>query len=67
MKSIDDVRNNLIDTLYSINLDKLSVFELKAYAEVMKIAADTRSNDYFETLVDKFSSSLQIPSTADMK
>jgi len=56
MKSIENVKNSLIDTLSSIDLDKLSIYDLKIYAEIMKITAETKENDYFESLVEKFSS-----------
>lgn len=55
MKSIEDVKNNLINTLTSIDLNKLSIFDLKTYAEIMKITAETKESEYFDSLIEKFS------------
>lgn len=61
MKSIENIKNNLIDTLSGIDLDKLSLFDLKAYAEIMKITAETKEGDYFDSIVEKFSSMSTAP------
>lgn len=72
MKSIENIKNGVIDALSSIDLDKLSIYDLKTYAEIMKITAETKEADYLDTLVEKFSavSNAQLPAAktiADMK
>lgn len=50
--SIEEVKNDLLQTLHSIDKDKLSIFDLKVYAETVKIASEIQAKSYAEALAE---------------
>lgn len=69
---ISKLKEELISTVGSIDKDKLSLYDLKVYAEILKIVSDTHANGYEEILM-KSLEALNTPSPikpltiADMK
>lgn len=54
--NIEHIKNDLLRTLDSINKDKLSLYDLKTYAEIVKTVAEINAKDYMDKLVDAMSS-----------
>lgn len=68
---VEQAKKDLLDTMASIDKDKLSLPELKLYAETLKIVADIQSKSYIEYLASLTTSgfgSTNKPATiSDMK
>lgn len=69
---IVDLKNELIETLGDINKNKLSLYDLKVYAEILKIVSDTHANGYEEVLMKSLEclntpTTFKHPTIADMK
>lgn len=70
---IIDLKNELIETLGGINKDKLSLYDLKTYAEILKIISDTHANGYEEVLMKSLEclntppATFKYPTIAEMK
>lgn len=71
--NIEHIKNDLLRTLDSINKDKLSLYDLKTYAEIVKTVSEINTKDYMDKLVDAMSSvstgfnGPKAPTVADMK
>lgn len=71
--NIEHIKNDLLRTLESINKDKLSLYDLKTYAEIIKTVAEINSKDYMEKLIETMSTAStgfngsKTPTVADMK
>lgn len=53
--NIDQAKNELIDTMTSIDKGKLSLTDLRLYAETLKIISDIQPKSYAEMLAETFS------------
>ena len=49
-------RDNLAKTLSEIDKDKLSLHELKTYAEILKVVSEIQIGNYFDKLTEMFKS-----------
>lgn len=71
--NIEQIKSDLLETLGSINKDKLSLYDLKTYAEIVKIISETNNKDYMDKLVESMSTvssgfnGPKVPIVADMK
>ncbi len=69
---VQDIKNGILDTLDSIDMDKLSICDLKTYAEILKIVSDTRTDDleaFWKKAMDTIntSSGYKYPTISEMK
>lgn len=71
--NIEHMKNDLLRTLDSIDKEKLSLYDLKTYAEIVRIAAEINSKDYMDKIIETMSTvstgfnAPKIPIVADMK
>lgn len=69
--TIEELRNSLLETLNSMNRDKLSLPDLKLYADILKTISEIQTKSYFETLTDTMCSAvgygLKSPTISDLK
>lgn len=56
MVDVETIKSEILETLHGINKDNLSIYDLKTYAEILKITSEAQDKKYFDTLVEKFSS-----------
>lgn len=52
---IEQVKKGLLKTLDSIDREKLSLYDLRTYAEIVKIASEIQTKNYMDTLVESMS------------
>lgn len=67
--TIEEARNDLLKTLESMDKDKLSLSELKIYAETLKIASEVQVktfSDYFASL-SSCATGIKQPTVSDLK
>lgn len=50
--SIEQIKKDLLQTLHSINKNKLSIYDLKVYAETVKLASEIQTKSYAESLAE---------------
>lgn len=55
--NIEEAKNNLLATIDSIDRDKLSLLDLKTYAETLKIISEIQTKSFSE-YISQFSSGL---------
>lgn len=68
--TIEEARNNLLETLESINKDKLSLPDLKLYSEILKTASEIQVksfSDYYSQLSTMVCSGYKSPTLSEMK
>lgn len=68
--NIEQAKQDLIDTLQSLDKDKLSLSDLKLYAEILKTTSEIASKNYFEYLADSVGfghSTYKPPVVSEMK
>lgn len=53
MSDVERIKSDIFKTLESIDKGKLSLYDLKTYAEIFKITAETKEEEYFNSLVKK--------------
>ncbi len=53
-KSITDLKNDLLNTLDSIDKEKLSLPDLQLYASVLKSVSEITEKPYMDTLIQSF-------------
>lgn len=67
---IKEVRDNLLDTLTDIDKDKLSLPELKLYAEILKTISEVQVKSFSEYIADMQSGmacTFNAPKVSEMK
>lgn len=69
--TIEEAKNNLISTLDSLNKDKLSLFELRTYADILKTVSEIQTKNYTEVISEMFSQTggfaAKAPTVLDLK
>lgn len=69
--NIATAKENLLKTLESIDKDKLSLIDLKTYAEILRIVSDIQEKSYIDTITGMLSTSngfgCHIPAVSDLK
>lgn len=73
--NIEQAKKDLLRTMESIDKDKLSLSDLRLYADTLKIVSEIQTKNYMDALVENFSnsccsgfnSSYKIQTVADMK
>lgn len=69
--NIATAKENLLKTLESIDKDKLSLIDLKTYAEILRIVSDIQDKNYLDTITGLFSTGSgfgpHIPAVSDLK
>lgn len=69
--NIATAKENLLKTLESIDKDKLSLLDLKTYAEILRIISDIQEKSYLDTITGLFSTGggfgPPIPAVSDLK
>ena len=53
--NIEEAKKNLLKTMESIDKDKLSLMELKSYAEPTKVVSEIQAKSYAEMLAESMS------------
>lgn len=53
--SIENLKEDLLKTLNSIDKDKLSLPDLKMYADILKTVSEIQEKSYFETMTSMLS------------
>lgn len=48
--TVERLKQDLVDTLDSLNKDQMDLCSLKEYAEIVKIVSETKGKDYIEIL-----------------
>ena len=56
--TIEQAKNNLIDTLESMDKNKLSLGDLQIYAHILKTISEIESKSYVESLAELFSANM---------
>lgn len=68
---IATAKENLLKTLESIDKDKLSLVDLRTYAETLRIISDIQEKSYMDTITGLLSSgngfAPHIPAVSDLK
>lgn len=68
---VEQAKNDLLETMASIDKDKLSLYDLKLYAETLRIVSETQSKGYMEYLAglatSGFGSTYNPATISDMK
>ncbi len=54
--NIEHIKNDLLRTLDGIDKEKLSLCDLKIYAEIVKTVSEVQEKDHLEKLVEAMSS-----------
>ncbi len=71
--NIEHIKDDLLKTLDSIDKEKLSLYDLKVYAEIVKTVADISEKGYMEKMVETMSSvshgfsGPKVPTVSDLK
>ncbi len=71
--NIEHIKNDLLRTLDGINKEKLSLYDLKAYAEIVKTVSEIQEKGYMDKLVDAMSNvstgfnGTKAPTVSDLK
>ncbi len=71
--NIVTIKNDLLKTLDGIDKEKLSLYDLKTYAEIVKTVSEIREKDYMEKLSEVMSSMStgfngpKVPTVSDLK
>lgn len=71
--NIEEAKKNLLKTMESIDKDKLSLMELKSYAETLKVISEIQTKSYAEMFAESMSnvsmgfSGIKAPTVAEMK
>lgn len=56
--TIEQAKNNLIETLESMDKDKLSLSDLQVYANILKTVSEIETKNYVESLAEIFSGNI---------
>lgn len=68
---IATAKENLLKTLESIDKDKLSLVDLRTYAEILRIISDIQEKTYMDTITGLLSANngfaTHIPAVSDLK
>lgn len=48
----ENLKNELLDTLGSIDKNKLSLLDLKMYADILKTASEIQAKSYLDTMAE---------------
>lgn len=70
---IQDLKDGILETLDSIDRDRLSLLDLKTYAEVLKIVSDTQTEgqkEFWAKAIETISKPIpqfNYPTISDMK
>ncbi len=54
MSDVERIKSGIFKTLESIDKDKLSLCDLKTYAEILKITCEAQDKSYFDSIMEKF-------------
>lgn len=54
--NIEQEKNELVETLHSLDKEKLSLSDLRLYAEILKILSEIQEKSYFELLTETLKS-----------
>lgn len=69
--NIATAKENILKTLESIDKDKLSLLDLKTYAEILRIVSDIQEKSYLDTITNLLSNTggfgMSIPSASELK
>lgn len=71
--TIEQAKNDLLKTMDSIDKNKLSLVDLKMYAETLKVVSEIQTKTYAEALAETMSSvsvgfnGYKAPTVSDMK
>lgn len=68
--TIDEMKNDLLKTLDSMDKNKLSLHELRTYAEVLKTVSDIQGKSYIDYLTQTMSGvgfGYKAPTVSDLK
>lgn len=71
--NIEEAKKNLLKTMESIDKDKLSLMELKLYAETLKVVSEIQAKSYAEMFAESMSNvsmgfaGSKAPTVAEMK
>lgn len=55
MNNIEDLKSDFINYLSNVDKTKLSMIDLKTYAEIVQIVDGIGRKEYFETMIEKMS------------
>lgn len=55
MTTTENLKNELLDTLGSIDKNKLSLLDLKMYADILKTASEIQAKSYLDTMAEVMS------------
>lgn len=50
--TVKEARDELLETMHSINKDKLSLSDLRQYAETLKVVSEIQTKTYSECMAD---------------
>ncbi len=71
--NIEHIKNDLLKTLDSIDKEKLNLYDLRTYAEIVKTVSEIQEKGYMDKLVDTMSSMStgyngpKLPTISDLK
>ena len=68
--TIEEARNDLLNALNSMDKDKLSLLDLKLYAETLKTLSEIQTKSYAEALAETMRFGLggmKTPTVSDLK
>lgn len=67
--TIEQAKNDLLKTIDSIDKNKLSLIDLKMYAETLKVVSEIQTKTYAEALAETMSSvsGYKAPTVSEMK
>ena len=55
MTTTENLKNELLDTIGSIDKNKLSLLDLKMYADILKTVSEIQEKSYFDTMAEVMS------------
>lgn len=69
--TIEDLKQELMETIHKIDKEKITVFDIKTISETVSIISTIKENqtEYFETLMETFksSSTAKPPTVSELK
>ncbi len=71
--NIEHIKNDLLRTLDGIDKEKLSLYDLKVYAEIVKTVSEVQEKGYMEKVIETMSSvsngfnGPKLPAISDLK
>lgn len=71
--NIEHIKNDLLRTLDGIDKEKLSLYDLKVYAEIVKTVSEVQEKGYMEKVIEAMSSASngfngpKFPAISDLK